>query len=95
MTHPIAHTATHVLNAGIEATITHLLLLGFALLVLIGAMMMPIIDYMVRKAPILIGVACRRVVHFFVDKLVESVVVGVLAICGGLWVLEMIPDACK
>jgi len=68
-----------------------LFLLGLAVVVLVGSMIMPALVYAGRKLVFLPGVAVRTIWRYIVDKIVESIIITLLTLLGGLWILDMFP----
>jgi len=92
-----SHNVASVLlfESGSDPAALQLLLLGLAFVSLVGPMAMPGLLYSARYLPFLVGVTLRRLGDLIIDRLIESVIVAVLAIAGGLWILDFFPTICR
>jgi hypothetical protein len=82
-----------ILEAPFETAIAFVLAMAF--LVLVGSMLMPLLAYSAAHL-VRAGLAtARRIAHWVVDKVIETVIVGVLTFFGWLWILDALPGWVK
>jgi hypothetical protein len=75
-------------NLALDPSHAQLLLLGLLLLTLCGSMTSPVLFHAIRKMPWAVAAIARRVWAYIVDKIIESIIVGIATLLGVLWLLE-------
>lgn len=78
-----------------DAAFVECLCIGAVFLVLAGSMIMPALAYASKGVPLLVIGAFRRAGNLILDKIVESAIICSLSVIGGLWLLELLPVACR
>jgi hypothetical protein len=78
------------LDGNVHSVAVKLLMLALVQAVLVGPMLMPALAYSARKLLIVAEITIRRVCRIIIDKVIESIIIALAALLGGLPYADLI-----